>query len=95
MNKEERPSTFMRRLTQQKKRRITGLFALHHPLGGSGYGFARSIALLIPTQNLRHILPALVFATQSPYSGGQNVVNSRDVMRNLSYNLLYKNKITY
>jgi hypothetical protein len=24
---------------------------------------------------LRHILPALVFASQSPYSGGQNVVN--------------------
>jgi hypothetical protein len=29
------------------------------PVGGSGYGFARSIALLIPTQNLRHILSAL------------------------------------
>jgi hypothetical protein len=27
-------------------------------------------------------LPALVFATQSPYSGWQNVVNSRNVMRN-------------
>jgi hypothetical protein len=29
----------------------------------------------------RHILPALVFATQSPYSGWQNVVNSRNVIR--------------
>jgi hypothetical protein len=29
------------------------------PVGGSGYGFARSIASLIPTQNLRHILSAL------------------------------------
>jgi hypothetical protein len=52
------------------------------PVGGSGYGFARSIASLIPTQNLRHILAALVFATQSPYPGRQNVVNSRNVMRN-------------
>jgi hypothetical protein len=30
------------------------------PVGGSGYGFARSIASLIPTQNLRHIFAALV-----------------------------------
>jgi hypothetical protein len=29
------------------------------PAGGSGYGFARSIASLIPTKNLRHILSAL------------------------------------
>jgi hypothetical protein len=29
------------------------------PVGGSGYGFARSIASLIPTQNLRHSLAAL------------------------------------
>jgi hypothetical protein len=29
------------------------------PVGGSGEGFARSIASLIPTQNLRHILSAL------------------------------------
>jgi hypothetical protein len=53
------------------------------PVGGSGYGFARSIASLIPTQNLRHILAALVFASQSPYPGRQNVVNSRNVMCNL------------
>jgi hypothetical protein len=52
------------------------------PVGGSGSGFARSIATLIPTQNLRHILSALVFATQSPYTGRQNVVNSRNVKRN-------------
>jgi hypothetical protein len=29
------------------------------PVGGSGYGFARSFASLIPTQNLRHSLSAL------------------------------------
>jgi hypothetical protein len=51
------------------------------PVGGSAYGFARSFATLIPTQNLRHSLSALVFATQSPYSGRQTVVNSRNVMR--------------
>jgi hypothetical protein len=27
-------------------------------------------------------LPALAFAAQSPYSGWQNVINSRNVMRN-------------
>jgi hypothetical protein len=32
--------------------------------------------------SLRHILPALVFASQSPYTGRQNVVNSRNVIRN-------------
>ena len=32
--------------------------------------------------SFRHILPALVFAAQSPYMGWQNVVNSRNVMRN-------------
>jgi hypothetical protein len=52
------------------------------PVGGSAYVLARSIAPLIPTPKLRHILPALVFAAQSPYSGWQNVVNSRNVMRN-------------
>jgi hypothetical protein len=30
------------------------------PVGGSGYGLPRSIATLIPTANLRHILSALV-----------------------------------
>jgi hypothetical protein len=49
---------------------------------GSASATARSIASLIPTPLLRHILPALVFATQSPYSGCQNVVNSRNVMCN-------------
>jgi hypothetical protein len=29
------------------------------PVGGLAYGFARSFALLIPTQNLRHSLSAL------------------------------------
>jgi hypothetical protein len=44
--------------------------------------------LLIPTPKLRHILPALVFASQSPYPGWQNVVNSRNVMRNTAPNWL-------
>ncbi|MDR1451658.1 MAG: hypothetical protein LBI57_04915, partial [Helicobacteraceae bacterium] len=44
-----------------------------------------SIASLIPTPKLRHILPALAFALQSPYPGWQNVVNSRNVMRNGGY----------
>jgi hypothetical protein len=56
------------------------------PVGGSGYGFARSIASLISTQNLRHILPAAETATQFLYRGGQNVVNSRNVMRNVHQN---------
>jgi hypothetical protein len=50
------------------------------PVGGSGYVLARSIASLIPTPKLRHILPAMVFAAQSPYSGWQNVVNIRQAM---------------
>jgi hypothetical protein len=33
-------------------------------------------------------LPALVFAAQSPYTGWQNVANSRDVMRHKNRNLL-------
>jgi hypothetical protein len=47
------------------------------PVGGSGSVLARSIASLIPTPKLRHNLPALVFAAQSPYPGWQNVVNIR------------------
>jgi hypothetical protein len=34
---------------------------------------------------LHHILPALVFATQSPYSGWQNVAYSRHVRRHTTY----------
>jgi hypothetical protein len=41
------------------------------PVGGSGYGFARSIASLIPTQNPRHSLSALVLLRE-PLSGPQN-----------------------
>jgi hypothetical protein len=37
-------------------------------LGGSGSGFARSVASLIPTQNLRHIFAAL--QTQSRGKNG-------------------------
>jgi hypothetical protein len=37
------------------------------PVGGSGYGFARSIASLIPTQNLRHSLSALEMLRISLY----------------------------
>jgi hypothetical protein len=37
-----------------------------------GYGFAMSITSIIPAQNLRHILSALVFSAKSPYPGRQN-----------------------
>jgi hypothetical protein len=65
----------------------TRFAGLTPPVGGSGYGLPRSIASLIPTVNFRHILSALVAylrydAAQSPYPGRQNVVNSRNVMRN-------------
>jgi hypothetical protein len=46
------------------------------PVGGSGYGFARSIASLIPTQNLRHSLSALrcdatrIRAAKTSYTAG-------------------------
>jgi hypothetical protein len=36
---------------------------------GSGCGFAGSIASLIPAQNRRHILSALVYAAQKPLFG--------------------------
>jgi hypothetical protein len=36
----------------------------------------------IPTPHPAHILPALVFATQSPYSPCQTVAYSRNIMRN-------------
>jgi hypothetical protein len=51
------------------------------PVGGSASATARSIASLISTPLLRHSLSALVFAAQSPYSGHQTVVNSRNVRR--------------
>jgi hypothetical protein len=56
--------------------RITGLYMLR-AFGPPGFRFARSFASLIPTQTFTHILPALVFAAQSPYPGWQNIVNSR------------------
>jgi hypothetical protein len=68
------------------------------PVGGSGYGFARSIASLIPTQNLRHILPALAFATQSPYPGWQNVVYSRalyDIWAEICWKIMKKDFTKY
>jgi hypothetical protein len=58
------------------------------PVGGSGFRSARSIATLIPTPHSTHILSALVFAAQSPYPGRQNVVNSRNVMRNAPKNFM-------
>jgi hypothetical protein len=60
------------------------------PDGGSGSALARSIASLIPTPKLRHIFPALVFAAQSPYPGWQNVVNSRNVIRNTPLKIFKK-----
>jgi hypothetical protein len=52
------------------------------------FRFVQTCGLLIPTQNLRHILPALVIrfretdASQSPYSGCQNALTSRNGRRN-------------
>jgi hypothetical protein len=53
------------------------------PVGGLasirlGHGLRQSHA------SFRHILPSLVFASQSPYTGWQNVVNSRNVMCNMA-----------
>jgi hypothetical protein len=50
------------------------------PYGGSGFRLARSIATLIPTPASTHIFAALVFASQSPYSGCKNVANSLNIM---------------
>jgi hypothetical protein len=41
------------------------------------------MAKAIPTQHFTHSLQALVFASQSPYSGLQTVFNNRNVKRNL------------
>jgi hypothetical protein len=51
------------------------------PVGGSASATARSFASLIPTPLLRHILSALQMHAFA-YSGGQNVVNSRNVKQN-------------
>jgi hypothetical protein len=70
--------------------RLTGLFALRR----SGCGFARSFryaqtfGLNISTPASTRIFAALVAnlrfdASQSPYSGWQNVVNCWNVMRNV------------
>jgi hypothetical protein len=48
-----------------------------------GHGFA------IPTQTFTHSLQALVFASQSPYSGLQTVFNNRNVMRHLQLYINY------
>ncbi|MDR1219381.1 MAG: hypothetical protein LBK73_07220 [Treponema sp.] len=56
------------------------------PIGGEGYGFARSIASLIPTANLLHILPTMDFVAQSPYTGCKNAANRRNVRRNAKMN---------
>jgi hypothetical protein len=56
------------------------------PVGGSASATAlvslRAPTSLanIPTAHYIHILPALVFASQSPYSGGQNVISSRNAL---------------
>jgi hypothetical protein len=65
--------------------RITSLFTLRRQQGGSA-----SATALVSAPLLRHILPALVFAAQSPYSGRPNAVNSRNIMRNTARNWLNK-----
>jgi hypothetical protein len=52
------------------------------PVGGSASVRLGHSAALHSHASLRHILSALVFATQSPYSGRQNVIYSRNVMCN-------------
>jgi hypothetical protein len=54
------------------------------------FRFAQTFGLNIPTPHSTHIFAALVFASQSPYSGRQNPLMtrkrlrySRNVMRNL------------
>jgi hypothetical protein len=45
------------------------------------FRYAQTFGLNIPTPHSTHILSALVFASQSPYPGRQNVIYSRNVMR--------------
>jgi hypothetical protein len=60
------------------------------PVGGSAsttagsFRFAQTFGLNIPTPLFRHIFPALVFATQSPYPPCKNIANSRNVMQNFT-----------
>jgi hypothetical protein len=49
---------------------------------GSRRWALRRGASLTPTPCSTHIFPALVFASQSPYPGRQNVIYSRNVRRN-------------
>jgi hypothetical protein len=46
------------KILKGKKRHITGCLRYAARSGGSGFGFARSVATLVSTQNLRHILGA-------------------------------------
>jgi hypothetical protein len=57
--------------------RITGRYMLR-AFGAMGFRSARSAAP--PTLHSTHILPALAFASQSPYSGWQNVIYRRNVI---------------
>jgi len=52
------------------------------PVGGSGSVRLGHCASLHSHASLRHSLLALVFASQSPYTGWQTVVYNRNVMRN-------------
>jgi ABC-type uncharacterized transport system YnjBCD substrate-binding protein len=52
------------------------------PNGGSGSVRLGHSAALHSHASLRHILPALAFAAQSPYPGWQNVIYRRNVMCN-------------
>jgi hypothetical protein len=65
---------------KQKLLRLTGLYMLRRPMGGLGSVRLGHSAALHSHASLRHILPALAFAAQSPYSGWQNVIYSRNVM---------------
>jgi hypothetical protein len=66
-----------------QKLRITGLYMLRSLRSLRGCG---RLGHYVPTPPSTHILPALVFAAQSPYSGWQNVIYTRNVMRNKIWN---------
>jgi hypothetical protein len=64
---------------KRRKRHITGLYAFR-AFGPPGCHSPRSATP--PTAHSTHIFVALVFASQSPYSGCKNVAYSRNVRRN-------------
>jgi hypothetical protein len=67
---------------KRRQLRLTGRYMLRRPSGGSGSVRLGHSAALHSHASLRHILPALAFAAQSPCPGRQNVIYRRNVRRN-------------